>query len=63
MGGVKENFQIDLNADQMAFVRSTREKYDLADDSKVIRIIMDYIITTPSGHDEVFTETRCLRCE
>ena len=63
MGGVKENFQIDLNSDQMAFVRTTREKYDLADDSKVIRIIMDYIITTASGHDEVFTETRCLRCE
>ena len=63
MGGVKENFQIDLNPDQMEFVRATREKYDLADDSKVMRVIMDYIITTSSGHDEIFTEVRCLRCE
>ncbi len=63
MGGAKENFQIDLNPDQMEFVRATREKYDLADDGKVMRIIMDYIITSPSGHDEVFTETRCLRCD
>ena len=63
MGGAKENFQIDLNPDQMAFVRTTREKYGLADDGKVMRVIMDYIITTPSGHEEIFTEVRCLRCE
>ena len=63
MGGAKENFQLDLNPDQMAFVRTTREKYGLADDSKVMRVIMDYIITAPSKHEEIFTETRCLRCE
>ncbi len=63
MGGVKENFEIDLNPDHMAFVRSAKEKYDVADDGKVMRIIMDYMITTPGIHDDVFSEVRCLRCE
>jgi hypothetical protein len=63
MHPVKESFEIDLNPDQMAFVRLTREKYGIADEGKVVRIIMDYIITTPSIHDTVFDEVRCLRCE
>lgn len=63
MGGAKETYQISLNPDQMAFIRSAREKYDIADDGKVMRIIMDYLITTPGIHDNVFSEGRCLRCE
>jgi hypothetical protein len=47
----------------MQFVRSTQEKYDIGDEDKVFRIIMDYIITNPGVHDQVFTEVRCLRCD
>jgi hypothetical protein len=54
MAGVKESFEIDLNPDQMAFVRLVREKYRIADEGKVVRIIMDYIITTPAIHDTLF---------
>ena len=63
MGGFKETFEINLNPDHMAFVRSAKEKYAVADEGKVIRIIMDYMITTPGIHDTVFSEVRCLRCE
>jgi hypothetical protein len=63
MAGVKESFEIDLNPDHMAFVRNTMEKYDLADEGKALRIIMDYMIVNPGIHDDVFTEVRCLRCE
>jgi hypothetical protein len=63
MGGAKQSFEIDLNPDQMAFVRLAREKYGIADEDKVVRIMMDYIITTPAIHDAVFDEVRCLRCE
>jgi hypothetical protein len=63
MAGPNETFEIELKPDQMAFVRSFREKYDIADDSKVLRIILDYILTSPRIHDTVFTEERCLRCE
>lgn len=63
MAGVKETFEIDLDPDQMAFIRSAKEKYDIASQDKVVRIIMDYIQTNPGIHDTVFTEFRCLRCE
>ena len=63
MAGVKETFEIDLNPDHMAFIKSVKEKYDIADEDKVLRIIMDYIQTNPGIHESVFTEFRCLRCE
>ncbi len=63
MAGVKETFEIELDPDQMAFIRSAKERYEIASQDKVVRIIMDYIQTNPGIHDSVFTETRCLRCE
>ncbi len=63
MAGVKETFEIDLNPDHMALVRNIAEKYDIADEGKVLRIIMDYMTVNPGIHDDVFTEVRCLRCE
>lgn len=63
MAGTKENFEIDLNADHIAFVRSAKEKYDISDEGKVMRIIMDFVLTSPDIHDSVFKEVRCLRCE
>ena len=49
--------------DQMVFIRSAKERYEIASQDKVVRIIMDYILTNPGIHDSVFTEFRCLRCE
>ncbi len=63
MAGTKESYQIDLNPDHIAFVRSAKEKYGIADEGKVMRIIMDYVLTSPAIHDGVFKEVRCLRCE
>ena len=63
MAGVKETFEIELNPEQMVFVRSAKEQYGIASQDKVVRIIMDYIQTNPGIHESVFTETRCLRCE
>ena len=63
MAGVKETFEIELNPDQMAFVRSATEKYEISSPDKAVRIIMDYIQTNPGIHETVFTESRCLRCE
>ena len=63
MAGPNETYEIELKADQMAFVQSAREKYDIADDSKVLRIVLDYLLSSPEVHDAVFAETRCLRCD
>ena len=45
----------------MDFISQTKEKYDIADEDKVLRIIIDYVMTSPELHSTVFTETRCLR--
>lgn len=63
MAGEKATFEIELNVDQMAFIRLAKEKYDLADESKAIRIVLDYLSTNIDIHDTVFSEVRCLRCE
>ncbi len=63
MAGPKEAYEIELNPDQMAFIRSATEKFKLANESKAVRVIVDYLITSPDIHEKVFTEPRCLRCE
>ncbi len=63
MGGQKATFELDINPDQLAFIRSAKEKYDLADESKAIRIALDYLSANPDIHDTVFGEVRCLGCE
>ena len=63
MGGEKAAFEVELNPDQMALIRSAKEKFGLADESKAIRIVLDYMLTNPGIHDAVFGEVRCLRCE
>lgn len=62
MAGDKETYEIDLNPDQMAFVQAAKDKYNLSDEGKVMRVIMDYLISTPDVHETVFTQVRCLRC-
>ena len=63
MAGPKEAYSIELNPDQMAFVRQAKEKYNLASEDKAMRVVLDYLITSPGILDTVFSEPRCLRCE
>ena len=63
MAGPKETYTIQLNPDQMAYLRQAKEKYNLATDDKALRVVLDYLITSPDIQDTVFTKPRCLRCE
>ena len=63
MAGPKTNYEIELNPDQMAFLTSAKDKYGIQDESKVMRVIVDYLLTTPGVHATVFEQSRCLRCE
>ena len=58
----KEAYQLELYSEQMDFLRSTKEKYDIRDESKVVRIMVNYLLSTPDIHATVFDETRCLWC-
>ena len=59
----KERYTLELEADQMLFIQSLMEKYDVGEEDKIVRIMLDYVLTSPKLHDEIFTEVRCLRCE
>jgi len=63
MAGEKEVYEIGLQPDQMAFIRSAKEKYNIIDESKTFRAVVDYLISNPNVHDDVFGKRRCLRCE
>jgi hypothetical protein len=63
MAGEKETYTVALNPEQMEFVRSAREQYGIADEDKALRIILDYVLSNPGLHQDIFTEVRCLRCE
>ena len=63
MAGPKETYEVQLNPDHMAFIRSIKEKYEITDDSKTFRVVIDYLMVTQNVHDAVFGQNRCLRCE
>jgi hypothetical protein len=63
MAGTKTAVTVDVNAEHIGLINTSKEKYDIADEGKVVRIIMDYLITNPGIHDTVFKDVRCLRCE
>ncbi|MSQ06780.1 MAG: hypothetical protein EXR54_01080 [Dehalococcoidia bacterium] len=63
MAGEKETYRVTLNTDHMAFIQSSQVQYDIADDDKTLRIILDYVLSNPGLHQDIFTEVRCLRCE
>ena len=63
MAGPKETYTLQLNPDQMAYLRQAKEKYNLPTDDKALRVVLDYLITTPNIQDTIFTKPRCLRCE
>ena len=63
MAGPKQSYTIELNSDQMAFIRQAKEKYNIASEDKAMRVVLDFLITSPDIHATVFSEPRCLRCE
>ncbi len=63
MAGEKQTVEIELNNDHVTFMRIMKDDYNIPTESKVMRIIMDYLQENNDVHDTVFKQTRCLRCE
>ena len=63
MANPKQTFEVELGTDQMAFIRSMKDKYDKVDESKTLRVVIDYLSGAKGGHDEVFEKRRCYRCD
>ena len=63
MASPKQIFEVELGTDQMAFIRSMKEKYAIVDEGKTLRAVIDYLIVTKGVHDDVFGKRRCFRCD
>ena len=63
MASVKQNFEVELSTDQIAFIRSMKNKYEIVDEGKTLRALIDYLIVNKGVHDEVFGKRRCFRCD
>ena len=63
MASVKQNFELELSTDQIAFIRSMKNKYEIVDEGKTLRALIDYLIVNKGVHDEVFGKRRCFRCD
>ena len=62
MAGEKQTIEIELNTDHLTFMNMMKDNYDIRTESKVMRIIMDYLQENEDVHEIVFGERRCLRC-
>ncbi len=63
MASAKQNFEAALETDQIAFIRSMKNKYEIVDEGKTLRALIDYLIVNKGVHDEVFGKRRCFRCD
>ena len=43
MAGQKEKIDVELNEDHKTFIRTIKDQYNISTESKVIRIVMDYL--------------------
>ena len=41
MAGDKQTYEVQLTTDQMAFIRSMNDKYEIPDESKTFRVVID----------------------
>ena len=63
MAGEKQTIEIELNNDHVTFLLLLPSSDNIPTESKVMRIIMDYLQENKDVHDTVFKQTRCLRCD
>ena len=40
-----------------------KDKYEIPDESKTFRVVIDYLMVTRNVHDDVFGQSRCFRCD
>ena len=63
MASIKQKFEVELGIDQIAFIRSMKDKYEIVDEGKALRALIDYLIVNKDVYDEVFGKRRCFRCD
>ena len=58
----KKEYAVTFTESQYAFLTEMAKKYDLADESKAVRCLVNYAVERQGEWDSVFAEIRCLDC-
>ena len=51
MAGPKKTIEIELNDDHLDFIQKMKDNYEVRTESKIMRIIMDYLQENEEVHD------------
>ena len=62
MAGPNTDYTIALKERQYEFLKQMVEKYQLEDESKALRCLIDFAIGSPQSQDDVFQTIHCLGC-
>ena len=58
----KKEVSFEIYSDSEKMLEQIAEKYDLPDQSKVLRCLLDYVEEKESDWDDMFATIRCNRC-
>lgn len=58
----KKQLSFEIYSDSEQMLDEIVEKYDLPDQSKALRCLMDYVEENKSNWDDMFATIRCNRC-
>ena len=58
----KKNKSFEIYSDSEKMLEQIVEKYDLPDQSKALRCLLDYAEEKESEWDDIFATVRCNRC-
>ena len=62
MAGKKISIDFEIQKDSIDMLDYFKDKYKLADRSKALRVILDYVASESEEHENIYSTRRCLRC-
>ena len=62
MAGKKISIDFEIQRDSIDMLDYFKDKYKLADRSKALRVILDYVASESEEHENIYSTRRCLRC-
>ena len=62
MAGKKLSVTFDIYPETLEMLRRITKQYELNDDSKTIRCLLDFVAEKEANLDPIFKKIRCRRC-
>ena len=62
MAGDKSSVTFEINPDALQMLEKITDKYELPNNSKTLRCLLDFVSEKESSWDAIFKKIRCIRC-